>query len=102
MSTSLKQESASWLSVMDTRILISAFAGHLQWGWGTFFDTFGCGTVYLSIGYATENPLDLVFVTAGLEKYTAGLKSFYDYVVSSNLPLDVLAESFGGGLLLAA
>ena len=79
--------------------LINAFSGNLEWGVGTFFDTFGEGAVEIVVGIATRSPL---MITAGGINAVAGTKSLYDYAVTPyilGIPVDALLTSLGLGFL---
>lgn len=80
--------------------LISAMHSDLAWGTMTAFNTFGIGTVEISAGLATQNPL---LIVSGGGNIAAGSISYHDYCITPHVfdvALDTLLMSFGGSFLI--
>ncbi|MFZ4439683.1 MAG: hypothetical protein ACOYOS_14745 [Syntrophales bacterium] len=85
-----------------TSDLLAALHGNLEWGWGTFFDTFVEGTFEIYVGWRPGNwPL----MIAGVENELAGIISLRDYLLDPRIfgvPVDTLIAGFGSGFLLGS
>lgn len=91
------------LSIADgTSNLFSAFSGNLEWGVGTFFNTYAKGGIEIALGISTKNPL---LILGGAENIIAGTKSLYDYTVTPyilGVPLQNILTSLGTGFLFGS
>lgn len=101
LSVNLLDTGIGILAITDSASnLISALSGDLAWNTMTAFNTFGVGTVEISAGLATQNPL---LIISGGTNIVAGSVSYYDYYITPHfcgVALDTLLMSFGGSFIV--
>jgi len=103
LSLNLLDTGLGILSIADgTSNLFSAFSGNLEWGAGTFFNTYAKGGIEITLGISTENPL---LILGGAENIIAGTKSLYDYSETPyilGIPVQTMLTSLGTGFLFGS
>ena len=71
--------------------LTKALSNNLEWGWSTFWDTFGQGALYTAFGLKTESPL---FLCAAAQEFAAGGLSLYRDLNPIAVPEPTFFEQF--------